>query len=140
MTDYERFLAGSSSVVMTIHVNWVDDKVNIHNSKGMDEESAEFRNSVREQALLFIRAGKKQMGKSKRVVCESANHAGRGFCGYLCRRNGPDDDYFIVLGDTAEDKMIAAINAYGREVGMEEDLVNKGKVESPAPSTNLPAA
>jgi len=35
-----------------------------------------------------------------------------------------------VFGDTAEDRMIMAINDYGREVGMEEDLINKGKAGS----------
>jgi hypothetical protein len=35
----------------------------------------------------------------------------------------------VVLGHTAEDRMIMAINDYGREVGMEDDLINKGKAE-----------
>ena len=66
---------------------------------------------------------------------ESQGFPGRGFCAYLCRRITKVDDYFVVFGDIAEDKMIDAINTYGREVGMEEDLVNKGKVASTADDT-----
>lgn len=130
MDDYQRFLAGSDNIVSTVNIDWEKDEVKLHGSKRLDQETVAFRNSLRESAIGLIQSGKVDMGKGKRVVAESQGFPGRGFCAYLCRRITKVDDYFVVFGDIAEDKMIAAINAYGREVGMEEDLVNKGKVSA----------
>ena len=128
--DFKRFLASPDTIVATINIDWEKDTVQLHGSERLNQEAVAFRNTLRETALSFIQAAKVEMGKGKRVVSESVDYPGRGFSGYLCRRIGKVDDYFVLFGDTDEGKMIDAINAYGREVGMEEDLVNKGKVSA----------
>ena len=128
--EFRAFLSTSLTMVLTVNINWESGEVVSHGNKVFDEEPESFREEVRKCAMEFIKTSKKDMGKAKRSVSESTDFKGRGISAYLCRRKGCVDDYFVVFGDTAEDRMIMAINDYGREVGMEEDLINKGKAGS----------
>jgi len=125
--EFRAFLSTSLTMVLTVNINWESGEVTSHGNKVFDGEPKTFQEDVRKCAMDFIKANKKDMGKAKRSVSESTDFIGRGISAYLCRRKGCVDDYFVVFGDTAEDRMIMAINDYGREVGMEDDLINKGK-------------
>ena len=137
--EFRAFLSTNLTMVLTVNINWDSGEVTSHGNKVFDEEPESFREDVRKCAMEFIRSNKKDMGKAKRSVSESLDFKGRGISAYLCRRKGSVDDYFVVLGDTAEDRMIMAINDYGREVGMEENLINKGKAGESA-KTNSDSA
>jgi hypothetical protein len=130
--EFRAFLSTDLTIVLTFNINWETGEVNSHGNKVFDGEPESFREEVRKCAMEFIKSSKKDMGKAKRSVSESKDFPGRGISAYLCRRKGSVDDYFVVFGDTAEDRMIMAINDYGREVGMEENLINKGKAAETA--------
>jgi len=125
--EFRAFLSTGLTIVLTFNINWETGEVNSHGNKVFDGEPEAFREEVRKCAMEFIKSSKKDMGKAKRSVSESQDFPSRGISAYLCRRKGSVDDYFVVFGDTAEDRMIMAINDYGREVGMEESLINSGK-------------
>jgi hypothetical protein len=125
--DFRAFLSTDLTIVLTVNVDWETGEVVSHGNKVFDDEPKSFQEDVRKCAMDFINRGRKDMGKAKRSVSESQDFPGRGISAYLCRRKGSVDDYFVVLGDTGEDRMIMAINDYGRAVGMDGDLINKGK-------------
>lgn len=132
--EFRAFLSTDLTIVLTVNVNWETGEVVSHGNKVFGDEPESFRETVRTCAMDFIKSCKKDMGKAKRSVSVSQDFPGRGISAYLCRRKGCVDDYFVVLGHTDEDRMIMAINEYGRAVGMEEDLINKGKTYSSTPS------
>jgi hypothetical protein len=128
--DFRAFLSTNLTIVLTVNVDWETGEVTSHGNKVFDDEPKAFQDEVRTCALNFIKSSRKDMGKAKRSVSESTDFKGRGISGYLCRRKASVDDYFVVLGDTDEDRMILAINDYGRDVGMDGDLINKGKASA----------
>jgi hypothetical protein len=128
--EFRAFLSTDLTIVLTVNIDWETGEVTSHGNKVFDGEPESFREEVRKCAMEFIKSNRKDMTKAKRSVSQSTDFPGRGISGYLCRRKGAVDDYFVVLGHTAEDRMIMAINDYGREVGMEDDLINKSKTTS----------